>query len=129
MGSDTGTGTHPCDNDQVSPISKKGVFSDCINSLTDDALDKSIRHLDGYDVQNDISFSSIIVSMLELPSSSSLSYTAADLFNVFSIPCQVLQNAWAGLYELCFIAISYCFWFSFSRLWEFWKAEEKLEIQ
>ncbi len=93
MGSDTGTGTHPHDNHQDSPISKKGVFIDIINSLTADALNKSIRHLDGYDVQNDVSLSSIIVSMPELPSSFSLLYTAANLFNVFSISCQVMQNA------------------------------------
>jgi hypothetical protein len=124
--SDTGTGTYPCGYDQDSPISKKGVLTDFINSLTDDALDKSIQLLDSYDVQNNVSLSSIIIFMPELPSSSSLSSTAADLFNIFSISCQVLQKAWAGLYKLCFIAISYCFWFSFSRLREFWKTEENL---
>jgi hypothetical protein len=128
MGSDTGTGTHPLGNDQNSAISKKVVSTDFINALTNNALDKSIRHLDGYVFQNDVSLSSIIISMPELPSSSSLSYTAADLFNVFSISCQVLQNAWAGLNELRYIATSHCFWFSFSKLWEFWKAKKKLEI-
>ncbi len=84
-GNGTGTGTSPLDSNQDSPISKKGVFNEFLCSLTEDTLDKSIHQLDGYAIQNDVSLSNIIVSIPHVPSSPTLSFTATDLFNVFSV--------------------------------------------
>jgi hypothetical protein len=85
--------------------------------------------LDGHAIQNDVFLSNIIVSIPHVPNLPTLSFTVTDLFNMFSVSCQVLQNARAGLHELCFFAVSYCFWSLCSRLWEFSKSEARLEIQ